>query len=43
MTDAVDARVMDLADCQVKIPRTTYTYAAVSHTHLDVYKRQIYN
>ena len=27
MTDAVDARVMDLADCQVKIPRTTYTYA----------------
>ena len=27
MTDAVDARVMDLADCQVKISRTTYTYA----------------
>lgn len=27
MTDAVDARVMDLADCRVKISRTTYTYA----------------
>lgn len=27
MTDAVDARVMDLADCQAKISRTTYTYA----------------
>lgn len=32
MTDAVDARVMDLADCQVKIPRTTYTYAGKAIT-----------
>ncbi len=43
MTDAVDARVMDLADCQAKISQTTYTYAGkkimpaitVSMTGLD--------
>lgn len=49
MTDATDARIMDLADCQVKISQTTYTYAGkkitpavtVSMTGLDGISKEL--